>query len=79
MKTATLEQLGDAAHQIDEWISAGENICLTRSGESVAIVTPIGKKGTSLRNPPAPVSLGEIYRPEISREDLANELFDRGS
>lgn len=77
MKTATLEHLGEEARQIEAWISAGENICLTRSGESIAIVTPIGKKRTSLKNPPPPLTVGEIFKPDFSRGEIAAELFDR--
>lgn len=77
MKTATIQDISANTAQFEQWLNSGEQVKLMREGKAIALVSPLPKKTTSLKNPPPPISLGEIIKPWNSRAELLEDFFDR--
>ena len=77
MKTATIQDISANTAQFEQWLNNGEQVELMREGKAIAVVSPLPKKTTRLKNPPPPTSVGAILKPWTTRAELLEDFFDR--
>jgi len=52
MKTATVRDLRNNFAKLEAWLSNGEEVCIEKRGEPVAMLTAMrGTRGTKVKNP----------------------------
>ncbi len=69
MKTATVRDLRNNFSKLESWLGEGEQICIEKRGEPIAMLSAIPKGGKILQVPDFAARHQAIWGPRVFSED----------